>query len=442
MAASEPLKARVATTRSPATFVRVALLVVVGAESAIVVGGSHLVGASGLLLVLLASAAWAFLASDERVEQCRTLVIVAIGVAFAVALAVPPRNSHDLWSYVMYGRTVSVHHASPYLHAPADFRHDAFFGHVAAGWQHTKSVYGPLFTGVSSLLTRVAGSSELRARLAFQGLATIGVLAALVLIWRATRSVAALVFVGLHPAVVTAIVNGGHNDSLVGLAILAGALLAARRRWLGAGFALGLGILVKASAGLGLVGIAVWTFRRDRKGTVRLVLMAAATTFVGYLPAGWSAVRAVGDAGNGGNSRASVWDPISSLLHPSTALMVGIAVLVALFAARTWRDSSRVSTAALATTAAYLIGGVYVLPWYPAWALPTAALERGSRLAWLVGLQAAFLVAVYEYELPAHPTLTGVAAVMRTALLQVGAWTALVIFVALLIRERRSRRRE
>ena len=186
----------------------------------------------------------------------------------------------------------------------------------------------------------------------------------------------------------------------------------------------------------------MWTFRRDRQGAVRLVLMAAATTFVGYLPAGWSAVRAVGDAGNGGNSRASVWDPISSLLHPSTALMVGIAVLVALFAARTWRDSSRVSTAALATTAAYLIGGVYVLPWYPAWALPTAALERRSRLAWLVGLQAAFLVAVYEYELPAHPTLTGVAAVMRTALLQVGAWTALVIFVALLIRERRSRRRE
>jgi alpha-1,6-mannosyltransferase len=431
---------RVASTLSPKTFVAVALLVVVGAEAAVVVGGSRLVGLPGLLLVLIASAGWALLASDERVEQCRTLVIVAIGVAFAVALAVPPRTSHDLWSYVMYGRTVSEYHVSPYVHAPADFRHDPLFGHVAAGWQHTKSVYGPLFTGVSSALTRSAGSSELRARLAFQGLATVGVVAALALIWRATRRVAALVFVGLHPAVVTAIVNGGHNDALVGLAILAGALLAARRRWLGAGFALGLGILVKASAGLGLLGIAVWTFRRDRKGAVRLVAVAAVTTLVGYLPAGWSAVHAVGDAGNGGNSRASVWDPISSLLHPSTALMVGAVVVLALFAAHTWRTTPRSSTSALATTAAYLIAGVYVLPWYSAWALPSAALERRSRLAWLVALQAAFLVAVYEYELPAHPTLTGFAAVMRTGLLQVGVWTALAAFFLLLVRERRRSR--
>ena len=39
-------------------------------------------------------------------------------------------------------------------------------------------------------------------------------------------SVRSVAFLGLHPAVVTAIVNGGHNDSLVGLAILAGAIRA------------------------------------------------------------------------------------------------------------------------------------------------------------------------------------------------------------------------
>ena len=436
MPASEPLKLRAPATRNPATFVVAALVVVVGAESAVVLGGSHLVGLPGLLLVLVASAAWALLASDERVEQCRGLVVIAIGVAFAVALAVPPRNSHDLWSYVMYGRTVSVHHASPYLHAPVAYRNDVFFGHIASGWQHAKSVYGPLFTGVSSLLTRIAGSSELRARLAFQGLATLGVVAALVLIWRTTRSACALVFVGLHPAVVTAIVNGGHNDSLVGLAILGGALLAARRRWVGAGFVLGLGLLVKASAGLGLLGVAVWAYRRDKKGAALLALASFVTVVVGYIPAGTEAVRTIGSAGNGGNSRASIWDPISSLLHPRTAVMVTIVLVLALFAAHSWRSASRPSTTALASTAAYLIGGVYVLPWYPAWALPTAALERRSRLSWLVAIQAAFLVAVYEYELPAHPMLTGVAAVTRTALLQIGAWTALAAFVLLLLRAR------
>ena len=438
MPASEPLKLRAPATRNPATFVVAALVVVVGAESAVVLGGSHLVGLPGLLLVLVASAAWALLASDERVEQCRGLVVIAIGVAFAVALAVPPRNSHDLWSYVMYGRTVSVHHASPYLHAPIAYRHDAFLSHVGSGWQNTKSVYGPLFTGVSSVLTRIAGSSELRARLAFQGLATFGVVAALVLIWRTTRSAGALVFVGLHPAVVTAIVNGGHNDALVGLAVMAGVLLAARRRWAGSGLVLGLGLLVKASTGIGLLGVAVWTFRRSRRGALTLVAAALATSAIGYAPAGFHALLTVGRAGNG-NTRASPWDPISSLLHPSTALMVLVVMLFAAAAAWSCRDARRPATATLVPMAAYLIAGVYVLPWYSAWALPTAALELRSRLALLVGLHAAFLVAVYEYELPAHPRLTGAAAVVRSIVLQLGSWSALLVLVALLLRARAPR---
>jgi hypothetical protein len=94
------------------------------------------------------------------------------------------------------------------------------------------------------------------------------------------------------------------------------------------------------------------------------------------------------------------------------------------------RAAPRPATTPLATTAAYLIGGAYVLPWYPAWALPMAALERRSRLAMLVAAHAAFLVAVYEFELPAHPTLSGAWAVMRTAGIQIGAWSTLAGFIA------------
>ncbi len=81
---------------------------------------------------------------------------IAIGTAYAISVAAPPRNSHDLWSYVMYGRMVSAHHLSPYSHVPIDFLHDPLLGRVATGWRHTSSVYGPLFTGVSAALTRVA----------------------------------------------------------------------------------------------------------------------------------------------------------------------------------------------------------------------------------------------------------------------------------------------
>ena len=192
-------------------------MVTVAAESAVVAGGSRFIGSVGLVLVLLATAGWALVVSDTRVEEHPVWVAIAIGTAYAISVAAPPRNSHDLWSYVMYGRMVSAHHLSPYSHVPIDFLHDPFLGRVAAGWRHTSSVYGPVFTGVSAALTRVRGRFRTsRARLAFQGLATIGVIATLAVIRRTTRSTAAVAFVGLHPVMVIVIVNGGHNDALVG----------------------------------------------------------------------------------------------------------------------------------------------------------------------------------------------------------------------------------
>jgi alpha-1,6-mannosyltransferase len=417
-----------------------ALAVTVAAMSAATIGGSRFVGASGLLLVVLATAAWAFVVSDARVEQRPGLVALAVGVAIAIGLTVPPRDSHDLWSYVMYGRMVAAHHVSPYTHTPSDFRLDPFFGQVGVGWRHATSVYGPLFSGMSAGLVRAAGTSALRARLAFQGLAAISLVGALALIWKSTRSARAVAFVGLHPAMIMAIVNGGHNDALVGLAILAGALLASRQRWFGAGFAVGLGILVKASGAFGLIGLAAWSIGRDRRGALQLAGAAGITTALGYAPFGTTAVRAAAHAGNG-NSRVSIWDPVSSLLHPSTATMTAVVLLLTIVAAWRWRAASRPDTTAVAATAAFLVGGVYVLPWYSAWALPTAARQPRSRLSALVAAHAALVVAVYEFELPAHPILNGFGGVVRTVIVQVGVWSALAAFVVLLFVQRARARR-
>ena len=412
-----------------------ALVVTVAAASAATVGGARLVGASGLLLVVLATAAWALVVTDARIEQRPGLVALAVGIAIAIGLAVPPRDSHDLWSYVMYGRMVAAHHVSPYTHTPSDFRLDPFFGRVGVGWRHATSVYGPLFTGMSAALVRAAGTSALRARLAFQGLAAISVVVALVLIWKSTHSARAVAFVGLHPAVIMAVANGGHNDALVGLAVLAGALLASQQRWYGAGFVVGLGILVKASGAFGLIGLAAWSVSRDRRGALRLVGTAGVTTAIGYAPFGTAAARAAAHAGNG-NSRASMWDPVSSVLHPSTAAMTAVVLLLAIVAAWRWRATSRPDTAAVAANAAFLVGGVYVLPWYPAWALPAAALHPRSRLSALVAAHAAFVVAVYEFERPAHPILSGFWGGLRTTIVQACAWSALGAFVVLLVVQR------
>jgi len=412
---------------------RGSLAVIVASESAVIVAGGHFVGLPGLVLVLIATAAWALVVFGRHDEARPRDVAIAIGALFAVAVAVPPHGSHDVWSYVMSGRIVDAHHTNPYVHPPSDFQGDPFLQYVGAGWRHTTSVYGPLFTAVSAAFTHVAGGSALRARLAFQGLAALSVVTALVLIWRETHSSRAVAFVGLHPVTAATIVNGAHNDGLVGLAVLAGVVLVARRRWCAAGFVLGLGILCKASGALGLLGIVAWTLRRDRKGAAITVLVAFAATVAGYFPFGATATSGVLGAEKG-NTRASPWDFVRTVANPPSRMLAVVVLGLVVVAAWRWRAASRPGTAATAPMAAYLVGGAYVLPWYSAWALPTAALARRSFLSVLVATHAAFLVAVYELELPAHISLTGVGAITRTIVIVTCSWGFLAAFVIRLVR--------
>jgi MYXO-CTERM domain-containing protein len=410
--------------------VGVALLVTVAAEAALV-AFAHVNGLEGVVLAVVAAAGWGLVVSDPRLESWPRSTVCAIALAFGVAIAAPPRGSHDLWSYVMYGRTLAVHHASPYLHAPADYPRDPFLHLVGSGWAGTKSVYGPLFTVVSAGLAKVAGASVLRARLAFQGFALLGVVAVLAALWIESRSVRTVAFVGLHPAVVLAIVNGGHNDGLVGLAVLVGAVLVRRRRFTAAGVAVGLGMLVKASTGLGILGIAIWSFGRDRRQTVRFLVVAALTTGVGYLPVGTAALRTLADS-RGRTSRASVWSPISSLIHGSVGdLALVLVVALAVIGALRFRAQALPSLAATGSIAAYLLAGAYVLPWYPAWALPSAALARRSWLSVLVAVHAALLVAVYELPARSMPGSStawlGGAFVVGAAVVVLAGFTCLLV---------------
>ncbi len=418
--------------------VAVALGVTLAAECALV-ALPHVSGLGGVALAVVAAAGWGSVVTDPRLESCRRLTVCAIALAFVVAIAAPPRGSHDLWSYVMYGRMLTVHHASPYVHAPNAYPHDPFLRLVGSGWRGTKSVYGPLFTAVSAGLTKLAGGSVLRARLAFQGVALLGVVAVLATLWVETRGVRTIAFVGLHPAVVLAIVNGGHNDGLVGLAVLVGAVLISRRRFTAAGVVVGLGMLVKASTGFGILGIAVWSFGRDRRSTLRFLAVAAMTTLVGYLPVGSAALRTLAGS-EGRTSRVSVWSPVSSLLHgPVGGLAVVVVAALALIGARRYRAQALPSLAAVGSIAAYLFAGAYVLPWYPAWALPSAALARRSWVSVLVAVHAAFLVAVYE--LPRRVAPGTVTAWLGGILVVGAACVALSGFVSLLAAPRTATRR-
>jgi hypothetical protein len=335
----------------------------------------------------------------------RKLVIGASAALLLVAVVAPPSSSKDIWAHVMYGRIVSVHHASPYTHVPADYPADPALARVAPAWHHTPSVYGPAFTAVSAAGTAAAGDSALAQRLFFQLLSALAVMLALFLLARRGADPGVLAFIGLNPVVV-AIVGGGHNDLLVGVAILAAVLAARDGRATSAGALLGVAALVKLPALLPAAAVVAWlAVSHGRKPGVRAATATAAVTVTGYALAGGTAALAPLQAVSAWRSKASLWSfPVSwfertlfgTRVAPAPVLAVGavLAVVAVVVVGSRLRDVDP-AVAAGGAVVIYLLVAAYVLPWYAGWAIPVLALAWRSRLALLAQLQASLLVLVY-----------------------------------------------
>jgi hypothetical protein len=348
----------------------------------------------------------------------RLVAAVAVGVVglLAAAVVVPPIESGDVWSYAMYGRIVAVHHASPYRHLPDEYPRDPFLARMDTVYHHTPSRYGPVFSAVAGGVVRVARGSPLATRVLFQGLAALAALACAVLAWRRTSSVVAVAVVGLNPFTVLAVANGGHNDVLVGLAVLAAVALAERRPAL-AGAVLGAAALVKATALLALPGMAAWLLlRRGRAVAARCAGAGALLVVAGSAAAGGAATLTPLRQARLEVSKASVWHLLHRALllrhlhhghgvgaaqlwagrdvSAAAGLLVAAAAAVFFLSARRDPDAGRAATAPLL---AYLLLGAYVLPWYAAWVLPAVVFAGRRRLAtFVVALAGLFQLA----ELP------------------------------------------
>jgi Glycosyltransferase family 87 len=373
-----------------------------------------------VLLVFVATAACGVVVvlEQRRPRLGPRPVVAAVGAVFVVAMVAPPRASNDIWSYAIYGRMVSVHHASPYEHVPADFRSDPLFDEVSPIWRHRGSVYGPAFVAFAAGVTFAAGDSPTTTRLLFQLAAALVVAAVLALVWRQTRSPAALAWLGLHPLFGATVVNSGQVDAFVGLAILAGALLATRRRGVAAGVAIAAAALTKLTAVLALVGLVLWGWRRrERRVVVSAVVATGAAVTLVYLPfirgafgvldgadhtvtpgSFWSAPAQwlVGHDGGRDLPQMTSNTTLTTLFYLSLVLVVVLAIAVSWVAARAERAEPAVGTA----TASYTVAAEYTLPWYAAWSLPALAERTPSPVAWIVWLQAALLLAAWKLPSP------------------------------------------
>ena len=413
---------------------------------------------AGLLALAFAALALAIFVGRWRRALRMPMVVALSAVLLVVGVARWPRDSTDLWSYAAYGRMVSHYGASPYRHVPVEYSNDRAIRRVKPTWQNTSSVYGPLWNGISAGVVSVTQTRQLSTRIWFQSLAALSVFLAVLLIARRTRSPAAVALLGLNPLVIYDVVNGGHNDALVGLALLVGVLLASRERFKLAALAIALGALVKLVALLGLVALIVWIVRK------RGVRPAAIATGIG------GGVIAAGYALNGGfdaltplrearlqMSRNSIWLLSSSegrtnlfglgrvqfshdFLQTATTLStIAVVVLAAVLVAGRLRDNTPALVVGSAVVA-YLLAGAYVLPWYAAWALPVLVLEWRSGLTRLVLAQSALYLIAYQYRQGVPASVPYRAIFASNVALVLFELTIIVALVVMIVRQRRPGR--
>lgn len=364
-----------------------------------------------LLLLSLVPLGGLVVLEHRRPTISRRVLLGVAGGLLLLAVVRPPQASHDVWSYAMYGRVVATHHVSPYAHRPAEFASDPALARVSPGWRQARSVYGPGFTAVSAAIMAVAGDSGLAARIGFQALAASALLAVGVVLARVGVPTAALAAVVLNPLIVVGVANGGHNDALVGLALLLTTLALHRRRPAAAGLLLAAAVLVKAVAVLPAIACLLWVWRHaGRRAAAAVAAWIGIPVMTGYAAFGGYAAIAPIFASAAHQSRASVWRRFSdgAVVPPAffvrhVGLLAALAVL-GLTTVLVWARSREASAAPvlIASLTGYLLLARYVLPWYFAWALPVAALDAESPLSRLLAAQTVMILVAYQYQVTRH----------------------------------------
>jgi alpha-1,6-mannosyltransferase len=372
---------------------------------------------AGLLLIgFVALALVVFRNRWRRALSMRLVLVMTIALAVFAPLRWP-KDSTDVWSYAAYGRMTSEYGASPYRHTPSDFPNDRAIRRVKPIWQDTESVYGPLWNGISAGVTSFTETRRLPTRLAFQSLAALSVFLSVLLVARRTRDPAAVALIGLNPLIIYSVVNGGHNDALLGLALLAGVLLASRERFALAGLAMATAASVKIVALLALAALAAWIWRqRGLRPAAITTAVAGGAVAVGYALTGWfDGVSPLREA-RLQISHNSIWlladsEGRTNLFglgrfyrfsseYLSSAATFSTAVVLALAAVLVWgrlRDRTPALVVGSALVA-YLLVATYVLPWYAAWVLPVLVLEWRTGITTLVLAQSALYLLAYQYK--------------------------------------------
>ena len=271
--------------------------------------GSHIRASIGFAIVCAALFGIYFFALKFTRENhdVRTQKIIFLGGAafLLVQVLAPVMLSSDVFAYALYGRVTSVYHANPYDLAPPVAAGDPFLKLFAQ--EYLPSWYGPVWTLISTVITKLTGEHIGLTVLAFRLTSIVAALACAALILASLRRHAperatqGLVFFLWNPLLIIETGMSGHNDAVMLVFVLLAVWLHLRGCKVCAVVALTLSAMVKFLTGM-LIPLYVLLVLRElsaeRRAPARLGSQA-----VNDLPSGCSALRASGWQ----NFYAAIW---------------------------------------------------------------------------------------------------------------------------------------
>lgn len=364
-----------------------------------------------MLIVLFAAYAWAMFLLVKRGKSASTLFIVGIAALFcAFMLFLPAVLARDVYNYIFYGKAISAYGKNPYLVAASAYPRDPATSLIEPYWRSAVSVYGPLFTYLSALLTSITGNSIFAGTLAFK-LVTFGFfLGSVALVSDLTRrlfsdkSTALVLSAAWSPMVIIYLVGGAHNDLIMIFFILLGFVLYRRGRPVLAVSSLMLAALIKSTALIFLVPLLVLFLRDNARWSLRkyaeAVAALVALPIVFYLPIwpGVSGARKIISVGSGfsGQSiaglfrntmrKALVSSGISyhsaARLSVRTSQVLFVGLFLALLVVFCWkvRDFRSLLLYSGLIMTAFVFTATWLMPWYLGTAVFLVALSGSFNL--------------------------------------------------------------
>ena len=174
---------------------------------------------------------------DARVDfsqKIQRLIWLGAVVGGGIYLFTPGILTSDIYSYASYGRLLAFYAANPYFVPPSAFPHDAIYSWVY--WKDTVSIYGPIWTSVSTLLSFFSGTGQMEVIFTFRVFAFAAHLLNIALVAATLRSMGRsnrIVTVGTllyawNPLVLAESSLGAHNDVFMVTFLLLGLLLCTR----------------------------------------------------------------------------------------------------------------------------------------------------------------------------------------------------------------------